>query len=482
MSKVRVRFAPSPTGPLHIGGARSALFNYLFAVHQKGELVLRIEDTDLERSKSEYEEEIVASLRWLGLDWDEGVDKGGPHSPYRQTQRLSIYQEYVQELLDKDLAYPCFCTEEELEAEREALMAKGEMPRYSGKCRSLTEEERQAYLDSGIKPAIRFKVPENQVYVVHDLVRGQVTFESDNSGDFIIMKSDGIPTYNFAVVIDDALMGITHVVRAEEHLANTPRQLMIYEALRFKRPEFAHISLILGEDRQKMSKRHGATSLIQYREQGYLPEALFNFLALLGWSPEGEEEILDKQQIADSFTLERVSRSPAVFDIDKLNWMNQQYVKKLDIQELCKRLQPFIEATPYSEQVAGLSPEQMEWFMEAVRERMVSLKDIEHLLPTFFDQPSIEEEAQQVLSQPGVKQVLQTLYSKLPSEESPDEYRQAIKAVVKELKLKAKDVFMPVRCALTGQVHGPDLHLIMAVWGREETSQRLQKAIESLDD
>lgn len=482
MHKVRVRFAPSPTGPLHIGGARSALFNYLYAVHQGGQLVLRIEDTDLERSKREYEEEIMTSLHWLGLSWDEGVDRGGPHSPYRQTERLSIYQDYVQELLDKDLAYPCFCTEEELEAEREALLAQGEMPRYSGKCRSLTEDERQAYQDSGHIPAIRFKVPENQVYVVHDLVRGQVTFESENEGDFIIMKSDGIPTYNFAVVIDDALMEITHVVRAEEHLANTPRQLMIYEALRFKRPEFAHISLILGEDRQKMSKRHGATSLIQYREMGYLPEALFNFLALLGWSPEGEEEILDHKQIADSFTLERVSRSPAVFDLDKLNWMNQQYVKRLDTQELNNRLQPFIAATAYAQQVEELSSEQLQWLMQAVRERLVCLKDIEQLLPIFFDEPKVEAEAGEVLSQPGVKQVLQTLSTHLPSTEDPDEYRQCIKAVVKELKLKAKDIFMPVRCALTGQVHGPDLHLIMAVWGLEETSRRLQKALERLED
>jgi len=482
MNKVRVRFAPSPTGPLHIGGARSALFNYLFAVHQGGELVLRIEDTDLDRSKREYEEEILTSLRWLGLSWQEGVDQGGPHAPYRQTERLSIYQEYAQELLDRDLAYPCFCTEEELEAERQAAVAKGEMPRYSGKCRSLTEAERQALMDSGRTPAIRFKVPENQVYVVHDLVRGQVVFESENTGDFIIMKSDGIPTYNFAVVIDDALMGITHVIRAEEHLPNTPRQLMLYEALRFKRPEFAHISLILGEDRQKMSKRHGATSLIQYREMGYLPEALFNFLALLGWSPEGEEEILDRQQIADSFTLDRVSRSPAVFDLDKLNWMNQQYVKKLSLQELSDRLQPFIAATSYADRVARLSAPQREWLMEAVRERMVCLKDIENLLPVFFDPPAKDEEAQAVLSQPGVRQVLETIQAKLPLDEDPEEYRQCIRATVKELKLKAKDVFMPVRCALTGQVHGPDLHLIMAVWGRQETARRLQNALAGLKE
>ena len=482
MSKVRVRFAPSPTGPLHIGGARSALFNYLFAVHEGGELVVRIEDTDLDRSKREYEEEILASLRWLGLSWQEGVDVGGPHAPYRQTERLAIYQEYARELLDRGLAYPCFCTEEELEAERQAAAAKGEMPRYSGKCRYLTDEERQALIDSGRTPAIRFKVPENQVYVVHDLVRGQVVFESDNTGDFIIMKSDGIPTYNFAVVIDDALMGITHVIRAEEHLPNTPRQLMLYEALRFKRPEFAHISLILGEDRQKMSKRHGATSLIQYREMGYLPQALFNFLALLGWSPEGEEEILDRRQIEASFTLDRVSRSPAVFDLDKLNWMNQQYIKKLDNQELSERLEPFIAATPYAGQVAQLTPQQREWLMEAVRERMVCLKDIENLLPVFFDQPDPDEEARAVLSQPGVRQVLEAIQAKLPLKEDPEEYRQCIRATVKELKLKAKDVFMPVRCALTGLVHGPDLHLIMAVWGRQETARRLEEALAGLKE
>lgn len=481
MNKVRVRFAPSPTGPLHIGGARSALFNYLFAARQDGELVVRIEDTDLERSKREYEEEIITSLHWLGLTWAEGVDTGGPHAPYRQTERLTLYQDYAQELLDKDLAYPCFCTEEELEKEREALMAQGEMPRYLGKCRSLTEAERQEYLNSGRTPTIRFKVPDNQVYVVHDLVRGQVAFESENIGDFIIMKSDGIPTYNFAVVIDDALMGITHVVRAEEHLTNTPRQLMIYEALRFKRPEFAHISLILGQDRQKMSKRHGATSLIQYREMGYLPEALFNFLALLGWSPEGEQEILDHRQIINSFSLERVSRSPAVFDLDKLNWMNQQYIKKLNLSDLNQRLQPFIAATPYAHQVSGLSDQQMEWFMEAVRERLVCLKNIEELLPVFFDQPHMEAEAEEVLKQPGVKAVLGSVYEKLFINQHPDEYRQVLKAVVKELKLKPKDVFMPVRCALTGQVHGPDLHLIMGVWGGEETARRLKEAMHSLE-
>lgn len=481
MHKVRVRFAPSPTGPLHIGGARSALFNYLFAAREGGDLVLRIEDTDLDRSKREYEDEIITSLHWLGLTWTEGVDIGGEHAPYRQTERLEIYQDYARELLDRDLAYPCFCTEEELEAERQELLANGEMPRYMGRCRALTEAQRQEMIDAGRTPALRFKVPENQVYVVNDLVRGQVTFESENIGDFIIMKSDGIPTYNFAVVIDDALMGITHVVRAEEHLTNTSRQLMVYEALRFKRPEFAHISLILGEDRQKMSKRHGATSLIQYREMGYLPEAMFNFLALMGWSPEGEEEILDQEQLKKSFSLERVSRSPAVFDLDKLNWMNQQYIKKLSHTELMNRLQPFITLTPYADQVDALSADQKEWLAEAVSERLVCLKDIDQLLPVLFDHPRVEEEALAVLGQPGVKEVLQAVHDNLPDSEQPDEYRQVLKTVVKQLKLKPRDVFMPVRCALTGQVHGPDLHLIMGIWGNQETSRRLQQAAEKME-
>jgi len=308
MKKIKVRFAPSPTGPLHIGGARSALFNYLWAAHCGGQLVLRIEDTDLERSKKEYEDEIIASLKWLGISWQEGVDIGGENYPYRQTQRLDIYNKYLSELLEKGDAYYCFCTPEELKQEREEQLARGEMVRYSGKCRGLSQEEIEAKLALGLKPSVRFRAPHNKIYIVNDLVRGKVSFDSDNEGDFIIAKSDGIPTYNFAVVIDDVLMGITHVIRAEEHLSNTPRQLMIYDALNFNRPEFAHISLILGSDRQKMSKRHGATSLMQYREMGYLPEAMFNFLSLLGWSPEGEQEILSAREIIESFTLERVSK------------------------------------------------------------------------------------------------------------------------------------------------------------------------------
>ncbi|MBS3971192.1 MAG: glutamate--tRNA ligase, partial [Clostridia bacterium] len=295
LGKVRVRFAPSPTGPLHIGGARSVLFNYLFARGANGTLVLRIEDTDLERSNRESEENIKASLRWLGLNWDEGIDVGGPFEPYRQTERLDIYEKYVNQLLASGHAYKCYCTEEELEEQREECRQKGELPRYLNRCRKLTEKE-QGELAKNRKGVIRFRVPAGEIIKIDDRVRGIVTFESDGIGDFIIVKSDGIPTYNFAVVIDDATMEITHVIRGEEHLTNTPRQILIYKALGLPEPTFAHVSLILGKDKSKMSKRHGDTSVEQYIKKGYLPEALINFLALMGWAPEGEEEIFTMEQ------------------------------------------------------------------------------------------------------------------------------------------------------------------------------------------
>ena len=310
MEKYRVRFAPSPTGPLHIGGARSALFNYLLARKSGGQFVVRIEDTDLERSSKESEVNILESLKWLGLDADESVWDGGQFGPYRQTERLDIYKKYADQLLAEGKAYYCFCSEEEIEAERAAAMEKGDMPMYSGKCRHLTEEQKAAYIAEGRKPVIRLHVPHGDKLVVDDAVRGVVTFESDGVGDFVIVKSDGIPTYNFAVVVDDHLMEISHVIRAEEHLSNTPRQIAVHNALGWEVPKYAHISLILGEDRKKMSKRHGATSVTQYEKMGYLPEAVFNFLALLGWSPGGEDEIMTKEEIIEKFDLESVSKSP----------------------------------------------------------------------------------------------------------------------------------------------------------------------------
>ncbi|MEN6461816.1 MAG: glutamate--tRNA ligase [Syntrophomonas sp.] len=476
MDKVKVRFAPSPTGPLHIGGARSALFNYLYALNQGGELVLRIEDTDLERSKREYEEEIIDSLKWLGITWNEGIGAGGENGPYRQTERLDIYSKYVQQLLDSGQAYYCYCTEEELEDERQALMAKGEMPRYMGKCRNLSDAEREERQKQGIRPTVRFKVPENKEYVVDDMVRGQVSFGSDNIGDFIIVKSDGIPTYNFAVVIDDTLMGITHVVRAEEHLSNTPRQLMLYDALGFSHPRFAHISLILGSDRQKMSKRHGATSLIQYREKGYLPEAMFNFLAFMGWSPEGEEQILSPEQIIASFSMNRVAKSPAVFDLDKLNWLNQQYIKQKDIDELRVLLKPFLDKSIYRAELDKLDDARFNILMQAVHDRLVCLGDIDQVLAIFFQEVEYEEEAVEALKGEEVVKVLDLFCAELPEPEEIDQIKQYLKEVVKKSGLKGKNVYMPLRAALTGQLHGMDMPYLILIWGRDECIRRINRA------
>lgn len=376
-------------------------------------------------------------------------------------------------------AYYCFCTPEELESERLHQLQSGQMQRYSGKCCGLSDQEVNARLEAGLKPSVRFRVPAHQIYVVNDLVRGTVSFESDNSGDFIILKSDGIPVYNFAVVIDDVLMGITHVIRAEEHLSNTPRQLMLYDALNFARPEFAHISLILGSDRQKMSKRHGATSLVQYRRMGYLPEALFNFLALLGWSPEGEQEILSREELIQAFTLERVAKSPAVFDMDKLNWMNQQYLKQKSVPELAELLRPYLEGSEWSEMFKQLNQQRYHYLVEAVRDHLACLADINSQADIFFREVEWGEDARQILSTEGPQTVLQTVRNDLPEFNQPAEAKAFIKGIVKKLNLKAKDVYMPLRSALTGRTHGPELPYLILVLGREESLRRIDRAIDT---
>lgn len=478
MSKIKVRFAPSPTGPLHIGGARSALFNYLFAAQQDGVLLLRIEDTDLERSKREYEDEIIESLESLGITWAEGFHAGGEDGPYRQTERLSTYEQYADELMNKGQAYYCFCSSEDLEAERQELINKGDNPRYMGKCRELSDSEAKAKIESGIKPSIRFKVPQQTVFVVDDLVRGSVSFESEEIGDFIIVKSDGIPTYNFAVVIDDVLMKITHVIRAEEHLSNTPRQLMVYDALNFKRPKFAHISLILGSDRQKMSKRHGATSLIQYREMGYLPEAMFNFLALLGWSPEGEEVIMSPEQIIKAFTLDRVAKNPAVFDVDKLNWINQQHIKLKSIEELKILLEPVIAKSEFIDSYRELSEEKYTLLIEGLRDYLVCLNDFNEQASAFFIPLHIEEEIKGVLQAEGVGEILSSFVEALPDIQDIGEIKNFMKSFMKENKLKPKNLFMPLRCALTGRNKGPEIPYFISIWGKDKVKQRIAESLQ----
>lgn len=482
MSAVRVRFAPSPTGPFHIGGARSALFNWLFARRYGGTFIVRSEDTDLERSSPQWEENILGALRWLGLDWDEGVGVGGPYGPYRQTDRLDVYRHYAGLLVQGGHSYYCYCTEEELAEERDALMARGELPRYLGRCRGLSPEDCARMEAGGRKPAVRFRVPENRIVLINDLVRREVAFECSGIGDFIIMKSDGIPTYNFAVVVDDHTMQVSHVIRAEEHLSNTPRQVLIYEAMGWEIPEFAHISLILGQDRSKMSKRHGATSIDQYREKGYLPEALVNFLALLGWSPGGEEEIFTLDEIKDQFSLDKVARSPAVFDLDKLNWLNGHYIRQSPLERVTELAVPYLERAGYIS--TPLPEEKFEWLkmiVSSVRKYLSCMEEITGYVDIYFNPVAepVDQEAREVMTGEQVPAVLESLKKRIASigALSDTGAKLALKEAGKELGIKGMKIFMPVRVALTGSTHGPDLDLIMAILGKEGVIQRLDRAL-----
>jgi glutamyl-tRNA synthetase len=340
---MRVRFAPSPTGQLHVGNARTALFNWLLARGAGGAFILRIEDTDAERSTRDSETAILRDLRWLGLDWDEGPDSGGGHGPYRQSERLHLYQSYAKELLSAESAYYCFCSTTQLDADRQEALAAGRPARYAGTCRRLSRDQAAARIATGEHPAIRFRVPEERDVVFTDAVRGDVRFQTDVIGDPVIVRADGSPAYNFAVVVDDALMEVTHVVRGEDHISNTPRQILLYEALGFTPPTFAHLSLVMGPDHSPLSKRHGATSVAEFRSKGYLPEALVNYLALIGWSPGGGDELLPIDELARRFSLEGVGHSAGVFDEEKLAWANRHYLKIADPARIAELSLPYFE-------------------------------------------------------------------------------------------------------------------------------------------
>ncbi|WP_017729621.1 glutamate--tRNA ligase [Halalkalibacterium ligniniphilum] len=478
-NEVRVRFAPSPTGHLHIGGARSALFNYLFARKQGGKFIMRIEDTDQARNVGQAKEKLFDSLKWLGIEWDESIDVGGEYGPYSCMERLDIYKVYLQQLLDEGKAYYCYMTEEELEAERQAQIARGEMPKYSGRDRNLTEEQRQAYEAKGIKPVVRFRVPEGKTITIDDAVRGDVSFESDGIGDFVIARKDGVPMYNFAVVVDDHLMNISHVIRGEEHLSNTPRQVMLYEAFGWEVPRFAHASLILNPNRQKMSKRD--ESIIQfveqYKELGYMPEALVNFLALLGWSPVGEEEIFSLDELAEQFSLERVSKAPAVFDTDKLAWMNNQYIKNAALERVVELTLPHLQKAGRVPE--DLSEERLEWTKQLIslyHEQLQYGAEIVELTELFFKtEIEYNDEAKAVLAEEQVPNVLQGFLNELETLEewSAANIKAAIKATQKATGEKGKKLFMPIRVATTGQTHGPELPNAIELLGKAVVITRL---------
>lgn len=480
--KLKVRFAPSPTGPFHIGGARSALFNWLVARHADSTFLVRIEDTDLKRSTKESEENIKDSLKWLGMNWDEGIDVGGPHGPYRQTERLDLYKKEVQRLLDEGKAYYCYCSAEELEKSRKAQLDAGKTPIYDEHCRHLTEEEKAKYEAEGRKPVVRLKVRKDGVFAFDDMVRGHVEFQAAGVGDFIIMKSDGIPVYNFAVVIDDAFMEVTHVIRAEEHLSNTPRQLAIYEALGYKPPKFGHISLILGEDHKKMSKRHGATSVTEYRNMGYLPEAVVNYLALLGWTPKGEQEIFTEEELIKQFSMKRVSSNDAVFDINKLNWINFQYMKKLDADQLYDLIVPFLVKAGYVD--AAVSEEKKDWLKKVIwfmKDHIYFAGQAAEELKFFFeDMPKItDENVLAIMKAETSGQLLRAFIEDLKALETFDqaEIKKCFNACMKAQGIKGKAAYEPTRIALTGATQGPGMFEMMELFGREKTMDRLLAAL-----
>ena len=484
-SKIRVRYAPSPTGELHIGNARTALFNYLFARHNGGEFIIRTEDTDTRRNLDYGEASQLDNLSWLGIDWDESPLNPGEYGPYRQSERLSIYQPLIDQLIEEDKAYKCYMTEEELEAEREAQRARGEMPHYGGQHSNLTQEERDAYEAQGRVPAIRFRVPADEVYEFEDMVKGKVSFESKNiSGDWVIQKKDGMPTYNFAVAVDDHFMEISHVLRGDDHIANTPKQMMIYDAFGWEYPNFGHMTLIVNsETNKKLSKRDGGILqfIEQYRRLGYLPEAMFNFITLLGWSPKGEDEIFSKEEFIKIFDVDRLSTSPAAFDTKKLEWINNTYVKAASLDEIVDLSLPHL-------QEAGLidgepDKKEIEWARKLVslyHDEMSYGAQIVDLSSLFFnDDLHIDEASKEELSQETASVVIDAMAEKLEALPAAEFVSENIKPLMKEIQketgVKGRKLFMPIRIAVSGQMHGPDLPSVIEVLGKEKALDHIKQ-------
>lgn len=477
MERVRVRYAPSPTGHLHIGGARTALFNYLFAKHHGGDFIFRLEDTDVARNIEGGEASQLKNLEWLGIIPDESplkpVEK---YAPYRQMERLDIYKKYIDILLEKGYAYKCFCTPEELEEEHERQVASGVAPMYNRKCANLTAEQVKANEDAGMPYTIRVRVPENKVYEFEDMIRSKVSFESKDIGDWVIQKANGIPTYNFAVVIDDHTMEITHVFRGEEHLSNTPKQIMIFEMLGWEAPKYGHMTLIVNENRKKLSKRDETIMqfVSQYKEEGYLPDAMFNFMALLGWSPEGEQEIFTKDELIAAFDENRLSKSPSMFDKEKLIWVNNRYIKERSLEEVVALCQPFLQE---AYDLSDKSQEWIEMLVSVYHDQLSYGKEIVKLTSLFFnDDLQLDDEAQAFMQDESIPNTLAVFSNQIAAIEdfNRDNVQAAIKATQKEAKVKGKMLFMPLRIATTGIMHGPDLASSIVLIGKEKVLDRLK--------
>lgn len=485
--KVRVRFAPSPTGSLHIGGARTALFNLLFARHNNGTFVLRIEDTDTERSTEESAAQIIRSLKWLGIEWDEGPEKGGDFGPYFQSQRLELYRREVERLLAEGKAYRCYCTPEELAERREAALKAGKAPRYDGTCRNLTPEQIAKFEAEGRKYTIRLKMPEEGQTEVNDLIRGRVVFENSVLDDLIIVKSNGIPTYNFACVVDDNAMQITHIIRAEEHLSNTPKQIQVYKALGYDIPQFAHVPMILAPDRSKLSKRHGATSVEEFRDQGYLAQAIINYLTLLGWSPEGTEEIFGMEKAINEFTLERVNKTAAIYDVKKLTWINGHYMRELDSGFVTEQTVPFmVKRGIITEQEAEEKFDYIKRIVEISRDRAKTLDELAESIAFFF-QDVTEYEEKGVRKHFAKENAAQLLTQGADALEKLEDFtlentETTFRNITEAMGLKAAELIHPTRLAITGRTVGPGLFDIIVLLGRGKTVERMRKAAKWISD
>ncbi len=460
MSALRVRFAPSPTGQLHVGNARTALFNWLLAKGRGGTFVLRLEDTDAGRSTKESEQAILEDLRWLGLGWDEGPDVGGPHAPYRQSERLEIYDRAARDLMARGVAYRCFCTPEELETDRRAALAAGRPPNYSGRFRQFDTQEAVPGVAAGETAAIRFVVPPNRDVTFTDLVRGDVTISTDVIGDPVIMRSEGRPAYNFAVVVDDAAMAMTDVVRGEDHISNTPRQILLYEAMGLTPPRFAHLSLVLGPDHAPLSKRHGATSVAEFRQRGYLPAALVNYLALLGWSPGANQELLPLDAMARAFDLADVSHSAAVFDVGKLAWMNRHYMKEADGAALARAAAPYFADAGFLAHPSEASLGYLESLLPMVVGSVDRLEEMPDRVAFVFGWQAARA-ADLVTAEPDGARAIGAFAAEVANRGALDRdaFRAAAARVREVTGLKGRALFHPIRAALTAADSGPELDL-----------------------
>ncbi len=489
----RVRIAPSPTGPLHIGTARTALFNYLFARHTGGTFILRLEDTDQVRSSIAYEKDILDGLHWLGLGWDEGPEVAGegargPHAPYRQMERLPSYAAAAVRLVAADQAYPCFCTPEQLDADRKAQEAAKQPPRYLGRCATLTPEERAAHEAEGRRGALRFRVGEG-VVAFDDIVRGHVEIDVSNlGGDFVIVRADGLPLYHFTVVVDDAAMEISHVIRGEDHLSNTPKHILLFRALGYPEPRFAHLPLILNPDRSKMSKRKSQTSVSDYIAEGFIREALVNYLALLGWATGTEEEVLSLDEIVERFDLEAVHKGGAVFDRERLEWLNGQWIRRLDPDELIDRLRPFVEAELRAGRIDWMPPDdELRSLLPVVHERLPTLGAIGDLVGFLWvDQVAVDPAGlvpkrwDAATTRDGLTAARATIETVGEVTFEADELEPPLRALAEARGWKAGDLFMAIRVAVTGRTATPPLFDTLVALGRDRTLQRLDRALEVL--